>query len=56
MNWYLIGAFLTAGLVLMARSAWIQGELDKFLKALALVLLLLASLSGFVAGWIWLNS
>lgn len=56
MTMYLIGAFITMGLVLLARSAWIQGELDKFLTALAIVIVLLAAISAFVGGWIWLDS
>jgi len=45
----LVGLYL----LLMARSAWKQGELRQFLLSLALVAGLLGGLFVFVEGWIW---
>ena len=50
----LIAAILVY-LALLARSAWKQGELPQFLRALGLVVLLGLVLAGAVWGWIWLD-
>lgn len=41
-------------LLLLARSAWKQGEGMQFLWSLLIVATLIGSLSGVVALWIWL--
>jgi hypothetical protein len=43
--WQAIGLFLAGYILLLARSAWIQGELKQFLLSLAV----LAALAGAVA-------
>lgn len=48
----LILAAVLGYLLLLARSAWKQGELAQFLRALAIVAALLAFLALTVWGWI----
>lgn len=50
-----LGAIAILWLLLLARSAWKQGELGQFLRALLAVAVLIAAVSGIVAGWIWLD-
>ncbi|WP_199230171.1 hypothetical protein [Azospirillum sp. TSH58] len=44
--WTMIGAAAAGYLLLLARSAWKQGEMRQFLRSLAIV----AALCGLVAG------
>jgi len=55
MFWSSVGAIVATWLVLLARSAWKQGELAQFLRALVIVTVLLLAVAGIVAGWIWLD-
>lgn len=50
-----LAAFVALYLLLLARSAFKQGEGGQFLRSLAIVLLLLAAVIGFVALWIWMD-
>jgi hypothetical protein len=43
--WQAIGLFLAGYILLLARSAWVQGELKQFLLSLAVI----AALAGAVA-------
>lgn len=44
--WHLIGLMMAGYLLLLARSAWKQGEFRQFLRSLVIV----AALCAFVAG------
>jgi len=53
--WTVIGALIAGYLLLLARSAWKQGELMQFLRALVIVAVLLLAVGGIVALWIWVD-
>lgn len=53
LNGILIGVGLY--LLLLARSAWKQGELKQFLRSLVVVIILVAGIAGIVAAWIWFD-
>lgn len=53
--WQAIGAAGAAYLVLLARSAWHQGEFRQFLLSLALVAALCAAVGGTIAMAVLLN-
>jgi hypothetical protein len=48
-----IGLIVAAYVVLLARSAWRQGEFRQYVKSLAVLSLLLALVASVVAGYIW---
>jgi len=50
-----IGLLVLLYLLLLARSAWKQGELGQFLRALAIVTGLVTAIILFIRGWIWLD-
>lgn len=53
--WEGIGLFILAYLLLLARSAWKQGEIRQFLVSLAIVIVMIAAISGIVAAAIILD-
>ena len=53
--WEGIGLFVAGYLLLLARSAWKQGEIRQFLVSLAIVLVMLGTISGIVAATIILD-
>lgn len=55
-GWQIIGAAMVGYLLLLARSAWKQGEFLQFLRSLAIVTLLIGSVAGVVAAAIALDS
>lgn len=55
-GWQIIGAAMVGYLLLLARSAWKQGEFLQFLRSLAIVALLIGSVAGVVAAAIALDS
>lgn len=46
---------IAAYLLLLARSAWKQGELGQFLRALGIVAVLLGTVALVSWTWIWLD-
>lgn len=48
MLWKMVGALMGAYLLLLARSAWKQGELRQFLRSLLIVAGLCAAIAGAV--------
>ncbi|MFD1623043.1 hypothetical protein [Azospirillum griseum] len=48
-GWQIISAAMTCYLLLLARSAWKQGEIRQFLRSLLIVILLIGSIAGAVA-------
>jgi len=48
-----IGLAVAAYLALLARSAWKQGEMRQFMMSCLVLILLLGSLAGVIAGYIW---
>ncbi len=55
-GWHIIGAGMAGYLLLLARSAWKQGELRQFLRSLLIVALLIGGIAGVVATVIALDS
>lgn len=55
-GWQIIGAAMIGYLLLLARSAWKQGEFLQFLRSLAIVALLIGGVAGVVAAAIALDS
>ncbi len=53
--WTMIGAAAAGYLLLLARSAWKQGEMRQFLRSLAIVLALCALVAGAVLAAILLD-
>ena len=51
-----LAVFVGLYLLLLARSAFKQGEGGQFLRSLAIVLGLLAAVAGFIALWIWMDA
>lgn len=47
--WHLIGAAMAAYLLLLARSAWKQGEFAQFLRSLVIVAAIIGMIAGAVA-------
>ena len=47
-RWHLIEAAVAGYLLLLARSAWKQGEFRQFLRSLAILALLCAAIGGLV--------
>ncbi|WP_448205126.1 hypothetical protein [Azospirillum sp. sgz302134] len=47
-TWQLIGAMMAGYLLLVARSAWKQGEFRQFLRSLVIVVALCAVIAGAV--------
>lgn len=47
--WHVIGAAMAAYLLLLARSAWKQGEFVQFLRSLAIVAAIIGVIAGAVA-------
>ncbi|MBK3734662.1 hypothetical protein FBZ83_108143 [Azospirillum brasilense] len=54
--WTMIGAAAAGYLLLLARSAWKQGEMRQFLRSLAIVLALCALVAGAVLAAMLLDS
>ncbi|HYC02648.1 MAG TPA: hypothetical protein VED40_05105 [Azospirillaceae bacterium] len=54
-GWWAVGGGMLLYLLLMARSAHIQGELGQFLRGLLFVALLLGGLFLLIEGWIWVD-
>ena len=54
--WTMIGAVAAGYLLLLARSAWKQGEMRQFLRSLAIVLALCALVAGAVLTAMLLDS
>lgn len=48
-GWQIISAAMTGYLLLLARSAWKQGEIRQFLRSLLIVILLIGSIAAAVA-------
>lgn len=48
-TWQMMGAIVAGYLLLLARSAWKQGEIRQFLRSLVIVALLCATIAGVVA-------
>jgi hypothetical protein len=46
--WQAVGLFLAAMLVLMARSAWVQGEFKQFARSLALIGLMFTAIAAII--------
>ncbi|MBP2227449.1 phosphate/sulfate permease [Azospirillum agricola] len=55
-GWQIIGAGIAGYLLLLARSAWKQGEFRQFLRSLAIVAILCGAIAGIVAAVILLDS
>ncbi len=48
-GWQLVGVGIAGYLLLLARSAWKQGEFRQFLRSLAIVAILVGVIAGAVA-------
>ncbi len=48
-GWHITGAAIVGYLLLLARSAWMQGEFGQYLRSLAIVAVLLGVIAGAVA-------
>ena len=55
-GWQIIGAAMAGYLLLLARSAWKQGEFQQFLRSLAIVAVLCGVVAGAVAAAMALDS
>jgi len=54
--WQMIGLAMTGYLLLLARSAWKQGEFRQFLRSLLIVAILCATIAGGVLAAMALES
>jgi hypothetical protein len=54
--YYVIGGAIACYLVLVARSAWKQGELKQFLRSLGIVAALIGLVVAGVEGWVWMTT
>jgi len=55
-TWQFMGAIVAGYLLLLARSAWKQGEFRQFLRSLAIVAVLCALIAGAVLAAMLLDS
>lgn len=55
-GWQITGAAVVAYLLLLARSAWKQGEIRQYLRSLAIVAAICGIVAGSVALAIFLDS
>lgn len=46
--WLAIGLFIAVAFILLARSAWMQGELRQFINAMAIMLAMLGGIAAII--------